>query len=61
MAPFLFHRVQVVQGGRQYAVKSRALSMLAAYESERAVYTFSGKSSGIYYGIQTTWQSGGFI
>lgn len=42
--------IELIQGRRLYAVESPALSMLAAYESERAAYTFSGNSSGIYYG-----------
>lgn len=42
--------VEIIQGGRLYAVESPALLMLAAYEAERAAYTFSGESSGLYYG-----------
>ena len=42
--------VGLVQGGRLYGADSLALSMLAAYEAERATYTFSGESSGLYYG-----------
>lgn len=42
--------VGLVQGGRVYATESPALSLLAAYEAERAAYTFSGRSGEIYYG-----------
>lgn len=42
--------VEIIQGGRLYGVESLALSMLAAYEAERAAYTFSGEPSGLYYG-----------
>jgi glycosyltransferase involved in cell wall biosynthesis len=42
--------VKLMQCGRIYAVESSALSVLAAYESERATYTFSSRSRGIYYG-----------
>jgi len=42
--------VELVQGGRLFAVESPALSMLAAYEAERAAYIFSAKSSSISYG-----------
>lgn len=48
--PLLLADAGLVQGGRLYAIDSSALSMLAAYEGERASYTFSGKHSGIYYG-----------
>lgn len=43
-------RVELVQGGRLSAVKSTALLMLAAYEAERAAYTFAAKSNSISYG-----------
>ena len=42
--------VEIIQGGRRYGVESPALSILAAYEAERATYTFSGESSGLFYG-----------
>jgi hypothetical protein len=42
--------VKVVLGGRLYAAESQALSMLETHESERAAFTFTGKSSDIYYG-----------
>ena len=42
--------VGIIQGGRLYAIESPGLSLLEAYESERAAYTFSGESSGLYYG-----------
>lgn len=49
-AALRFPDVEIIQGGRLYGVESPALSMLAAYEAERAAYTFSGESSGLYYG-----------
>ena len=49
-APLDSAEVGLVQGGRIYAVDSPALSMLAAYESERASYTFSGTPNRVYYG-----------
>ena len=42
--------VGIVQGSRFYTTESRGLFLLEAYESERAVYTFSGESAGLYYG-----------
>ncbi len=42
--------VELVQGGRLFALESPALSILAAHESERAAYVFSAKSSSICYG-----------
>jgi glycosyltransferase involved in cell wall biosynthesis len=42
--------VGIVQGSRFYTTESRGLLLLEAYESERAVYTFSGESAGLYYG-----------
>jgi glycosyltransferase involved in cell wall biosynthesis len=49
-ATLCFPGVEIIQGGRLYGGESPALSMLAAYEAERAAYTFSGESSGLYYG-----------
>ncbi|MEX0802043.1 MAG: glycosyltransferase family 2 protein [Candidatus Binatia bacterium] len=42
--------VRLIQGGRLYAVKSPALSMLESYDSERAAFTFSRNTREIYYG-----------
>jgi glycosyltransferase involved in cell wall biosynthesis len=42
--------VGIVQGGRLYSTRSASMLLLEAYESERAMYTFSGKSTGLYYG-----------
>jgi glycosyltransferase involved in cell wall biosynthesis len=42
--------VALVQGRRFYGNNSPAMAMLAAYESERAAFTFSSKSRGLYYG-----------
>lgn len=42
--------IGLVQGRRFYGNESPVLSMLAAYESERAAFTFSTKSRGLYYG-----------
>jgi glycosyltransferase involved in cell wall biosynthesis len=42
--------VLLVQGGRSYGVESPGLAMLESYESERAVFTFSGSDSKTYYG-----------
>lgn len=42
--------VGIIQGGRLYTTESTGLLLLETYESERAVYTFSGKSTGLYYG-----------
>jgi glycosyltransferase involved in cell wall biosynthesis len=50
MAALCAPGVELIQGGRVYGGESSALSILAAYEAERAAYTFSGESSGIYYG-----------
>lgn len=42
--------VGLVQGRRVYSSRSMGLSLLEAYESERAIYTFSGNATGLYYG-----------
>jgi hypothetical protein len=42
--------IGLVQGRRFYAHDSAVLSMLAAYESERAAFTFASKSRDLYYG-----------
>jgi glycosyltransferase involved in cell wall biosynthesis len=42
--------VGLIQGGRLYTTESPGMLLLEAYESERAVYTFSGKANGLYYG-----------
>jgi glycosyltransferase involved in cell wall biosynthesis len=42
--------VQLIQGGRWFAVDSPALSMVRAYESERAAYVFSSGASKLGFG-----------
>jgi glycosyltransferase involved in cell wall biosynthesis len=42
--------IALVQGRRFYGNDSPALSMLEAYDSERAAFTFSGPAKEIYYG-----------
>jgi glycosyltransferase involved in cell wall biosynthesis len=42
--------VRLVQGGRSYGLESPGLTMLETYESERAVFTFSGSDHKTYYG-----------
>jgi glycosyltransferase involved in cell wall biosynthesis len=42
--------VSIVQGRMRFASDSAALSMLAAYESEKAAFVFSSHTKEIYYG-----------
>lgn len=42
--------VGVLQGRRLYNTRSLGLLLLQEYESERAVFTFSGRLPGLYYG-----------
>lgn len=42
--------ISVILGRNQFAADSHILSMLTAYEAEKAAYVFSGENKTIYYG-----------
>ena len=43
-------KIGIIIGGLQFSPNSKSLSMMADYESEKAVYIFSGNTKEIYFG-----------